>query len=65
MDVDYLERKWTSKEIENFVTATDRVIKFISKHPKMFRKTNRKNVQRQWSPLTTYSFTKSMKIELI
>ncbi len=42
--IEYLQKEWTEKEIENFVKATDRVISYISDNPQMFRKTNKKNV---------------------
>jgi plasmid stabilization system protein ParE len=43
--MEYLLREWSENEVENFVSATDKVIEYISRHPKMFRKTNRKNVR--------------------
>ncbi len=42
--IEYLERKWTDQEIANFINATNRVVEFISEHPRMFRKTNKRNV---------------------
>jgi plasmid stabilization system protein ParE len=42
--IEYLEYKWTEKEIEQFVRLTDRVMELISMHPRMYRKTNRKNI---------------------
>jgi len=42
--IDYLENNWTEREIERFVIAAEQVIEYISEHPKMFRKTNKKNV---------------------
>ncbi len=42
--IKYLESEWTIKDIENFVTATKIIADFISEHPKMFRKTNKKNI---------------------
>ena len=43
--IEYLLGNWTEREVENFVTATDKVIEYISEHPKMFRKTNLKNIR--------------------
>ena len=42
--IEYLENKWTEKEIENFIKATERIAIYISVNPQMFRKTNKKNV---------------------
>ncbi|MBL7902456.1 MAG: type II toxin-antitoxin system RelE/ParE family toxin [Bacteroidia bacterium] len=41
----YLLENWTEKEIRNFVTSTFSVIAYISEHPFMFRKTNKRNVR--------------------
>ena len=43
--IEYLKNRWSEREVENFVTSTDKVIEYISRHPKMFRKTNRKNIR--------------------
>ena len=43
--IEYLESKWTHRDVENFVSATDIVVRFISENPKMFRKTNKKNIR--------------------
>lgn len=40
----YLEENWGEREVENFTQATFRVVYFISEYPRMFRKTNLKNV---------------------
>ncbi len=34
----YLEQNWTDKEILKFISATNRVLSFISEFPLMFRK---------------------------
>jgi plasmid stabilization system protein ParE len=34
----YLEQNWTEKEILKFISATNRVLTFISEFPLMFRK---------------------------
>ena len=36
----YLEENWTIREIENFIASTDAIIKHISKHPEIFRRSN-------------------------
>ena len=43
--INYLEKEWTQREVENFVRATDRVIEYIAIHPHMFRGTNKKNIR--------------------
>jgi plasmid stabilization system protein ParE len=42
--IDYLEGKWTKREIVAFIEATERVVDFIAEHPRMFRKTSILNV---------------------
>lgn len=42
--LDYLEGKWTQREIVAFIEATERVVDFIKEHPRMFRKTSMLNV---------------------
>lgn len=42
--IEYLYYKWTEKEIENFINATNKYVSFIAKHQKLFRDTNIKNV---------------------
>lgn len=45
--IDYLEYKWTDKEIRNFVRKLDSRLELISINPRLFPKTNkRKNVRR-------------------
>jgi plasmid stabilization system protein ParE len=41
----YLKEKWTEKEIEQFVIATENIIKYISNYPEMFRRTNKRNLR--------------------
>jgi plasmid stabilization system protein ParE len=43
--IHYLEENLTKQEIENFIPATDNVVAYISKHPEMFRKTNKRNLR--------------------
>ena len=42
--IEYLRLKWTEREVENFIEATENIIKYISVNPLMFRKTNKKNI---------------------
>lgn len=42
--INYLEKYWSEKEVDKFILATDRVIRFISVFPRMFRSTNKKNI---------------------
>ncbi len=42
--IKYLEVDWTDKEITYFINSTERVIKLVSEHPKMYRKTNKKHI---------------------
>ena len=42
--LEYLQDSWTEKEVDNFLTATEKVISYISEYPLMFRKTNKKNI---------------------
>ncbi len=42
--IQYLQENWTENEIEHFVNLTNRIVSLISENPKMFRKTNVKNV---------------------
>ena len=42
--IKYLESKWTEREIASFVKSTDRIMELISQHPRMYRKTNRKDI---------------------
>ena len=42
--IEYLRLKWTEREVDNFIEATENIIKYISVNPLMFRKTNKKNI---------------------
>ncbi len=44
--IKYLEVDWTDKEITYFINSTERVIKLVSEHPKMYRKTNKKHIHK-------------------
>lgn len=43
--VEYLQEHWSENEVDNFLAATEKVINYISEHPLMFRKTNKKNIR--------------------
>jgi len=43
----FLNERWTKKEVENFVNQTDKIIEQIAENPKMFVATGkRKNVRK-------------------
>ncbi len=42
--IEYLEKNWSQRGIENFINATEITLRFITESPKMFRKTSKKNV---------------------
>ena len=43
----YLETKWTNREVRNFLAKLDKAITLIASRPKLFRATNqRKNLRR-------------------
>jgi plasmid stabilization system protein ParE len=42
--IEYLERRWTENEIDQFINSTNKIINLISEHPRMYRKTNKGNV---------------------
>lgn len=46
--IDYLERKWTDKEIVNFIEATDRVVKFLAEPPGCLEEQTKGMSTRPW-----------------
>lgn len=42
--IDYLNNNWSEKEVSSFIKATDLTIKYISKFPLMYRKTDKVDV---------------------
>lgn len=45
--INYLNEKWTQKEIRNFVRRLDKRLELISGNPRLFPKTNkRRNIRR-------------------
>ncbi len=43
--IEYLENKWSEKEVRNFVRKTNEVIKQIEKHPYQYRASSFKNMR--------------------
>lgn len=41
----YLEEEWSVQEIQSFIEATGIVVEYISHHPQMFRRTNKRNIR--------------------
>mgnify|MGYP005755335255 CR=1 FL=1 len=42
--IEYLLKEWSENEVIEFVKTTDKIIEYISVYPRMFRKTNKRNV---------------------
>ncbi|MFM2223981.1 MAG: hypothetical protein RJA07_183 [Bacteroidota bacterium] len=42
--IDYLENRWTKKEIENFITRTEHIISILKINPYAFRKSLKANI---------------------
>ena len=42
--IEYLEFKWTPMEVKHFILETEKVLRYISLNPKMFRKSNVLNI---------------------
>ena len=42
--IEYLEKNWTVKQIENFINRTEQVIDFISQNPKQYHYSKKKDV---------------------
>ena len=42
--IEYLLQEWLEKEVVQFVETTDKIIDYISEYPRMFRKTDKRNV---------------------
>lgn len=43
--IEYLERRWTDREIINFVNKTNHLLDQIAYHPEMFRSSGRKKIR--------------------
>ena len=43
--IEYLEFKWTKKEVENFILETEKILKYISVNPRMFRKAHKLDIR--------------------
>jgi len=42
--IDYLQKNWSNREVEKFMTRTNKVIALISSHPEMYRGSNKVNI---------------------
>lgn len=42
--INYLTENWTEQEVAGFIRATNKVINYLYEHPRIFRKTSRRNV---------------------
>lgn len=40
----YLEKKWSEKEIRNFVTRVSEVLNLLSQNPQLYRRSKKKNI---------------------
>ena len=41
----WLENNWSGKEIANFISRTDEVLKLISVHPETYKLSEKKNIR--------------------
>ncbi|HYG14652.1 MAG TPA: hypothetical protein VEC12_02795 [Bacteroidia bacterium] len=41
--IEFLQKNWTDREIENLINATEFILTHIAKNPKMFRKARKAN----------------------
>ena len=66
--IDYLEEKWTEKEVRNFIRKTNSLIKQIEKHPYQYKSSSfhqiRKAVITKHNSLIYHVNEKSEQIEL-
>ena len=65
--LEYLEENWTSKEMMNFIDRTEEVIEYISKRPKQYIYSKKKDAYRAVVTKQTSLFyrIKSEEIELL
>jgi plasmid stabilization system protein ParE len=42
--LNYLDKNWSRKEVQNFILLTENLIERISENPGMFKKSNKKDV---------------------
>jgi plasmid stabilization system protein ParE len=65
--IQYLESRWTDREIVNFILRTQRVLNFIAENPYLFRRSGRNHVHE--ALITTHNLllyrVKPKHIELI
>lgn len=65
--LDYLETNWTKKELLKFTTKTSKIIVQISKTPKAFPSSNKKNIRKcvLIKQVSIYYRIKKNEIELL
>lgn len=44
--IEYLEKRWTEKEISNFIQDVDSFLKLLEKNPNMLKSSGKKNLYR-------------------
>ena len=67
-NIDYLLEEWTDKDASNFINKVDDYLNTISKNPKLFTKTNYKNIHAVTivSQITLfYRITTTNEVELV
>ncbi|WP_421977049.1 type II toxin-antitoxin system RelE/ParE family toxin [Roseivirga seohaensis] len=67
MVIEYLEENWTANEINSFLNRTDEVISFISRNPKQYLYSKKKEVYRAvvTKQISLYYRVKLKEIELL
>jgi plasmid stabilization system protein ParE len=43
--IEYLENRWTGREIVNFINKTNQILKQISEHPEMFKSSSKMKIR--------------------
>ena len=65
--LEYLEQKWTSKEVEIFIDRTDEVINYLSENPRQYIHSKKKDAYRAviTRQVSLYYRIKLTEIELL
>lgn len=42
--IEYLDKKWTNKQIKHFISETERVVHMLSQNPYMFRSSEKEKI---------------------
>ncbi len=67
--IEYLQKKWTVKEIKRFVGETERTVSILSKNPYLFKSSEKRNIHEvlvtQQNLLLYRVIEKEKKIELL